>query len=143
VGKHDNYGKSILQQAVGYACRIDENCITSYGDSSAHIDGTVGSLIAVEIESRTGKQVRGAVLDLILHSYPKKLLILMPMHIGRYQVSECECILRRFFAPEDFRVVLLEGTGHMPSVEHDVTAVQTALRELGWTPAGKTATTAE
>src|SRR6266576_961972 len=96
MGQHDDYGKLILRQAAGRCCKNGETCTTSYGDSWAHIDGTVGSSIAVEIESRTGKQVRGAILDLILHAYPKKLLILVPMYIGRHQVKESEFILKRF-----------------------------------------------
>ena len=131
MNQHDNYGKLILGRAAD--CDCDGPCtITSYGKSSAHIDGTVGSTIAVEIESRTGKQVRGAVLDLILHVYPKKLLILVPMYIGKYQVPECEFILKRFVDPNNFRVVLLDGTGHNPSAESDVPKVRFALQALGW-----------
>ncbi len=82
MGEHDHYGKQILTRAAGRRC--DGPCtITSYGRSSAQIDGTVGSTIAVEIESRTGKQVRGALLDLILHPYPKKLMILLPMYVEK------------------------------------------------------------
>lgn len=105
--------------------------VTRYDLSSAHIDGTVGALVAVEIVSRTGKQVRGAVLDLILHAHPKKLLILIPKHIGRNQVAECDFILRRFVEPTDFRFVLLRGTGDNPSLAPDVTKVERALYELG------------
>src|SRR6266550_3605771 len=127
MGQHDDYGKLILGLAT--RCRNDTACITTYGDSCAHIDGTVGSSIAVEIESRTGKQVRGAVLDLILHAYPKKLLILIPKYIGKHQVQECEFILKRFVDPQNFRVVLLNGTGHDHHLESDVLKVQTALLE--------------
>jgi uncharacterized protein (DUF779 family) len=67
MGQHDEYGKLILTQAAGCSCD-GPSTITCYGDSSAHIDGTVGSTIAVVIESRTGKQVRGALLDLVLHA---------------------------------------------------------------------------
>ena len=130
MGQHDDYGKVILGLAT--RCRNDAACITSYGDSCAHIDGTVGSSIAVEIESRTGKQVRGAILDLILHAYPKKLLILVPMWIGKYQVQECEFILKRFVDPNDFRVVLLHGTGDNYDIESDVPKIRDALQALGW-----------
>ena len=129
-GGHDRYGKAVLELASQRMCKSGESCITRYGKSFAHIDGTVGQ-IAVEIESRTGKQVRGAVLDLIVHAYPKKLLILIPMHIGRHQVSECEFLLSRFLDPSDFRVVLLDGTGQN-RVESDVQKVRTALVELGF-----------
>jgi hypothetical protein len=134
--QHDTYGKMILERAAG--CNCDgPSTITSYGESSAHIDGVVGSTIAVEIESRTGKQVRGAVLDLILHVCPKKLMILLPMYIGRYQVQECEFILRRFLDPKDFCVVLLDGTGQNPCPDKDVPRVSAALHTLGWGIRGK------
>jgi hypothetical protein len=129
--QHDNYGKSVLASATENLCQTSGPYVTtSYGASSAHIDGTVGSTVAVEIESRTGKQVRGAILDLILHAYPKKLLILIPKYIGKHQVQECEFILKRFVDPQKFRVVLLEGTGDNPCLETDARRVRTALLEL-------------
>ena len=132
--KHDNYGKSVLVSATRGACRSSGQCVsTSYGTSCARIDGAVGSTVAVEIESRTGKQVRGAILDLILHAYPKKLLILIPKYIGKHQVQECEFILKRFVDRNNFRVVLLDGSGHDPHLESDGLKVRTALLELGWT----------
>ncbi len=134
MGQHDEYGKLVLKRAVGDGCAIDGACITSYGDSCAHIDGTVGSSIAVEIESRTGKQVRGAILDLILHPYPEKLLILVPMYIGKHQVRECEFILKRFVDSNHFRVVLLNGTGDNHDAESDVAKVRDALQALGHEP---------
>ncbi len=57
----DAFTESGLQAAVSFG-----------GNGQAHVDGIVGSEIVVEIESRVAKQVRGAVLDLILHIYPKK-----------------------------------------------------------------------
>ena len=130
---HDGYGKLVLRTAAGSDCRNVGPCVTtSYGSSCSHIDGTVGSTIAVEVESRTPKQVRGAVLDLILHAYPKKLMILIPMYIGKHQKAECEFILKRFVREDDFRVVLLDGTGHDPSVDNDAIKVRRALSDLGW-----------
>lgn len=98
-------------------CVSTGSCVkTDYGPSSARIDGTVDSTVAVEIESRTGKQVRGAILDLILHAYPKKLLVLIPKYICKHQVHECEFILNRFIESDHFRVVLLDGTGNSPKI---------------------------
>ncbi|MGA8230183.1 MAG: hypothetical protein WB795_01785 [Candidatus Acidiferrales bacterium] len=76
--------------------------------------------------------MRGAILDLILHADQPKLLILVPMYIGRHQVKECEFILKRFVEPNDFRVVLLDGTGDNHDVESDVLKVRDAWRALGW-----------
>ena len=54
-----------------------------YGNGAARrkIDGTITGQIAVEIETRTDKQIRGAVLDLICHPFPQKLLIIVPIHM--------------------------------------------------------------
>ena len=102
----------------------------------ARIDGTVGSLIAVEVESRVSKQVRGAVLDLICHPYPKKLLILMPVHMNDADITaqQCRYILGKFLATNSFRVVVLEGTGETPQHQLDVESVREALFQLGFTP---------
>ena len=75
--------------------------------------------------------MRGAVLDLILHPYPKKLLVLIPMWIGPNTPAESKYILARFLAPKDFEVVLLSGTGDDPRVEEDAEVVRSALLRLG------------
>jgi len=100
---------------------------------SARIDGTVHSSVAVEIESRTGKQVRGALVDLIFHSYRKKLLVLIPMHMHNVETvaDQCRSVLKRFVAAGDFRVVVLAGTGHDPKLVKDEAVIRAALRELG------------
>jgi hypothetical protein len=76
--------------------------------------------------------VRGAVLDLIMHPYPKKLMILIPAYIGTNQVAECEFLLERFIDRADFRVVLLDGKGGDPHLDTDVPRVGHAIAELGW-----------
>ncbi|HTA70153.1 MAG TPA: hypothetical protein VK776_17820 [Bryobacteraceae bacterium] len=75
--KHDGYGKSVLRAAVGPRFSAYGTTIT-YDTSQARIDGTVDAMIAVEIESRANKQVRGAILDLLMHPYSKRLLVLIP-----------------------------------------------------------------
>jgi hypothetical protein len=69
---HDEYGKSVVRIAAGGAFHQFDNRI-DYGKNAGYalIDGTIDSRIAVEIESRTGKQVRGAVLDLLSHHLPE------------------------------------------------------------------------
>jgi len=129
---HDEYGKQVLGIAAGSAySQYGPSVVIDFDGSKAQIDGTVSSIVAVEIESRTGKQIRGAVLDLVLHKYPKKLLILIPKYIGRNQVAECQFILRRFLDTKDFRVVLLDGTGHDPAHETDAEKVRASLLDLG------------
>jgi len=88
----------------------------------------------VEVESRVQKQIRGAVLDLICHRYPKKLLVLVPVHMSNPALcsDQCRHILGRFLKPEDYRVVLLSGSGFGHKLEHDADLVRAALRELGF-----------
>ena len=64
----------------------------NYGTAQpASVDATVGGDIAVEVESRVSKQVRGAVLDLMCHPYPKKLLILLPVHMSNPETTAQQC----------------------------------------------------
>ena len=87
---------------------------------------------AVEVESRVAKQVRGALLDLLCHDYPKKLLLLLPVHMSNAETTahQCRSALRRFLAETDFRVVVLHGHGSNPMLKEDVSLVRAALREL-------------
>ena len=73
----------------------------------ACIDGTLDQNVAVELESRVSKQVRGAVLDLLCHSYPKKLLVLLPVHMSDVEVTarQCEFIFSKFLDGTVYRVL--------------------------------------
>lgn len=133
---HDRYGKQVLAKAA-------RSSYTSTGSSieidfgvgmPARIDGTVGNSIAVEVESRTSKQVRGAVLDLLCHQYPKKLLVILPVHMQNPKITaqQCERILGRFIEASTFRVIVLEGSGFEPKIETDAALVLRALQELGF-----------
>jgi hypothetical protein len=99
MGAHDEYGKRVLQQATeGIAVHYGKPVEIDYGAGQpARIDATVGD-IAVEIESRVSKQVRGALLDLICHSHPKKLLVLLPVHMSNPEITaeQCRNIMNRF-----------------------------------------------
>jgi hypothetical protein len=106
----------------------------SYGAGRpARIDGTVSGAIAVEIESRTSKQVRGAVLDLLFHPYQKKLLVLVPMYMSDCGAcaDQCRNALGRYIDRDHLRVVVLEGTGSNPRLNADAQLVLRALSELG------------
>lgn len=137
MGDHDSYGKKIVRQAAGLTCSTGGPSVqVNYGAGrGATIDATIGSSIAVEIESRVSKQVRGAVLDLLCHSNPKKLLILLPVHMSNpgTTAEQCRTALGRFLEAQDFRVVVLQGSGwHSHHEDTDVLKVQEALNELGW-----------
>lgn len=83
MATHDEYGKRVLREATqGLAINYGGSVEVDYGAGlPARIDATIGD-IAVEIESRVSKQVRGAVLDLMCHSLPRKLLVLLPVYMG-------------------------------------------------------------
>ena len=136
MGKHDEYGKLVLMKAAGGEYRASGPSVrVDYGTGGyASIDGTVGGRIAVEVESRVPKQIRGAVLDLIFHSYPKKLLVLLPVHMYNPDktAAQCEFILERFLDRSHFRVVLLKGHGDNHQITIDTQAVKHALKELGF-----------
>ena len=132
---HDKYGKEVVKKAVGsYFSSSGPSSFVTYKAERARIDGTVSSFIAVEIEAKAyAKQVRGAVLDLICHSYPKKLLVLLPVEGQANKIAEqSRSILEKFVDPSGFRVVVLKGTGDKPDLEGDALRVRDALRELGW-----------
>jgi hypothetical protein len=134
MGAHDVYGKLVMRQAAGSAFQEYGDVVkVTYGArGGATIDGLVGDSVAVEIESRVSKQVRGAVLDLICLPYPKKLPVLLPVHMSNPMLclAQCENILARFIKPEQFRVVVLSGSGAVEAVEADVRIIQAALSEL-------------
>ena len=133
--QHDRYGKQVLQQAAGSAFeQYGASIEIDYGAGRpARIDGTVAGEVAVEVESRVGKQVRGAVLDLLCHSLSKKLLLILPVHMSDAEATATQCrkILGRFIPTKEFRVVVLSGHGSSPRIKQDVRAVRHALGELG------------
>lgn len=140
MGSHDAYGKKVLRAAAG-AAFIDwgSSVEVPYGARRpARIDGTVSGAIAVEVESRTSKQVRGAVLDLLFHPYPKKLLVLVPMYMSDCGTcaDQCRYALGRYVDRDHFRVVVLKGTGRNPSLDADAQLVRAALTELGFPGGG-------
>ena len=129
---HDAYGKKILRQATSDAVELLGPAVQiDYGTSHpARIDGAVGD-VAIELEARVGKQVRGAVLDLICHPLPKKLLVIMPVeHVGKAVPEQCKNVLARFVRKGHFQVVVLKGHGHDEKPREDVEIVADALSEL-------------
>ena len=86
------------------------------------------------IESRVPKKVRGAVLDLICHPFPKKLLVLLPVHMTNAKITaeQCRNALARFCpAGGSFQVVVLKGSGSHPRLAEDTAIIGSVLIELG------------
>jgi hypothetical protein len=96
---------------------------------TATIDGRIGEDIAVEVESRVSKQVRGALVDLAFHPYRKKLMVLIRAHTNRFTGPQYRVILRRLCCPDSrFEVVEIEGSGVLQK-EHfrsDIEKIRTA-----------------
>lgn len=145
MGTHEQYGKRLIREIAGsdfheVSPRID----VDYGAGKpARIDGTVGRTVAVEIEARVPKQVRGAIMDLICHRYPKKLLIVMEENLQNAETAtqQFSNIFSKFLDESDFEVVLLSGSGSdQEMAAWDSRLVFEALQRLGYT---KEPTTAE
>jgi hypothetical protein len=79
------------------------------------------------------EQVRGALLDLICHPYPKKLLVLLPVHMSNPEITaeQCPNILSWFCPVGSFRVVVLKGSGSNPQFPEDAAVVVAVLADLG------------
>ncbi len=132
MGQHEAYGKAVLRDVAGLSCDLSPPP-QEIGGLAIRLDAVIGGRIAVEIESRTAKQIRGAVMDLLLHPAPKKLLLILPVHhraeghIGKH----CRAILARFLRPGSFAVVELGGSGDRPTPGADAALVRSALQRLG------------
>lgn len=136
---HDAYGKRVLHLAADpnfdgsrEACRVDYGGAQKTG---GFIDGTARGCVAIEVESRTSKQVRGAVLDLICHPFPKKLLVLIDVHAYNTELlsQQCANIFDRFepfVLAGSYRVVTLKGNGANDCCEEDAARVKSALNDL-------------
>lgn len=73
---HDSYGKKVLQKASGYFDSNSRKIWVKFGNGGfGRIDVVIGETITVEIESRVDKQIRGALIDLIMHPFPKNFLL--------------------------------------------------------------------
>jgi len=139
LGSHDRYVKGLLRRLFGSQYKIDKYyTYVKYAEGSAQIDGVIvfsDCEIAVEIESRTAKQVRGALLDLFFHRARKKLLIIVPEYMYDPQAlkKDAEYILSELkkIRPDiNFKVVILKGSGNDPKHEEDSVILKKAVEEL-------------
>lgn len=135
---HDAYGKKVLRKAFSHEFNSSPAPI-SFGINAGtlKIDGTIGEDIAVEIESRASKQVRGAIVDIICHPYPRKLLVLIRKYGNKYTENQCRTLLKKFAPTAISRVVSVKGSGNDESIADDVAIVQAAVGELRASRHGK------
>lgn len=132
---HDKYVKSLLEEVAPdvFVRRGSEVKVSYRGGISASIDGVIKDCCAIEVESRVPKQVRGALLDLLEHRLPKKLLILVPAHMNNPEATaqHCKHILEKYKRQgTTTKVILLKGTGNNPE-ESDKSLIENALKEMG------------
>lgn len=131
--QHDKYGKELLKNIGGFSSSFTD-CKIKYGEkgNGARIDGVIGVDIAIEIESRVNKQIRGAILDLILHPNPKKLLILIKVHMKNIDItkSQSEFILNKYIKNDNFRVIVLDGNGDGKKEIRDKKIIEDAIKDL-------------
>ena len=132
--QHDEYGKKLFEGIRDFSIEYAD-CNTKYGERGrgSRIDGVIGKKIAIEIESRVSKQIRGAILDLTLHLNPRKLLILMPVHMNNPEITKSQSIfiLKKLLDRDQFEVVLLKGTGDKEAFIEDKKRIRIALKALG------------
>lgn len=132
MGKHADLGVELLRQAAGpLFIDFGPSAQIEFGPGAgyAQIDGTVADLVAVEIESREPKQVRGAILDLLLHPLPRKLLLLLPVYTRDSTPTQARAILGRFLPEDAFRVV-----SATTDFDETIRQLRGALAELGVSP---------
>jgi hypothetical protein len=132
MGIHDSYGKKVLTKAfLDYTQKGKYLNVEYERKNSARIDGVIGKNVAVEIESRGSKQIRGALIDLIFHNYKKKLLVLLNVHMHDVNstAKQCEIILGKLIKPSNFRVVVLNGNGKNDLLNEDVKRICKGTRD--------------
>src|SRR5438445_10145902 len=131
MGQLDEYGKNLVRVAAG-GFFTDSGPTVCFefgpGAGNARIDRTIAGQVAVEIESRVPKQIRGALVDLVLHPYPKKLLVLLPAYIGNPLTAEnqARAILSRFLEPGTYRIVCATN-----DLDESIRLIRNAVIELG------------
>jgi hypothetical protein len=133
--RHDQYGKQVLEKAFGdrfnpkpEAFHFDKVKKTA---GTATIDGEIDGLIAVEIESRASKQVRGALLDLAFHPLRRKLLVIIKKYGNQITPIQAKVILGKLCRGNRvFQVVELDGRGDDPKLVEDVKRVAHAVASL-------------
>ena len=97
VGRYEQIAVELLESAFGDRWARDDTRIFSFGPDAGtgEVDGTIDGRIAVEIGVGSPKQIRASVLDLVLHPYPLKLLVLVdtPSHFAERSLRQSAAIL--------------------------------------------------
>jgi hypothetical protein len=141
---HDEYGKRLFASILGkrWVTRLDDDRSVVMAGVRADLDGIILSEdlarveCAVEIEAKTYKQMRGAILDLSWHPAPRKMfvVILAQPQLGNdlKARSHCTFVWQKLTDGENtpFELVVLRGTGAYPMEENDRSLLVDALKRL-------------
>lgn len=97
MGKYERSAVELLELAFGGRWIRDDSRVFSFGPDAGtgEVDGVIDQRIAVEIGVGSPKQIRGCVLDLGLHPYEGKLLLLVdtPAHSTDRMVMQAAAIM--------------------------------------------------
>lgn len=148
MGIHDSYGKGVLDLAANRQFRhwlVENEEAFEYpsGGIIARLDGIIGHDCVVEVAAVNEKQIRGGMLDLVFHPRPKKLLVIVPVHLNMKSVDRIQAayqglldyLINTHEPSAAGRVVVLRGTGNEPQghLDEDSDSVRGALEALGVT----------
>ncbi|HEY2932087.1 MAG TPA: hypothetical protein VGK99_10090 [Acidobacteriota bacterium] len=135
------YPKQLLRSILGD--RWDDSSErrkVDMGGTLATLDGVIldkkqnTAQVAVDIEARTEKQIRGAMVDLLFHPAPNKLLIIMPNKNFRVMNVERHCahVWKQLATDtrDNFRTVIMAGDVSDPDPD-DRQTISRSLAELG------------
>ncbi|MBK9539417.1 MAG: hypothetical protein IPO12_11850 [Flavobacteriales bacterium] len=75
--------RTTLQGSTTQFVKEGPNTTRQFGQHDIVLDGTIGDKWVVELEARTLKQVRGVIVDLMLHERTKKLLVVLVEEKGK------------------------------------------------------------
>jgi hypothetical protein len=98
MGERDVYGKDVMRGAVGSAFQdrgaavlVSHRVVPTTQAYGVIVDKNGNGLVAVEIESRTAKQVRGALAEPRWHPAPHKVMVLIPMYMHDVRGTAAQC----------------------------------------------------
>lgn len=142
---HDEYGKRLFASILDkrWVTRLDGDRSVEMAGVRADLDGIILSEdfsrveCAVEIEAKTYKQMRGAMLDLAWHPAPRKIfvVILAQPQLGNdlKARSHCTFVWEKLTKGQNvpFELVILRGTGEYPMDDVDRLLIVEALTKLG------------
>jgi hypothetical protein len=98
VGKYDRYARDVMRATFGDRWQEGGQAIFSFGERAGYgqVDGIIDGAIAVEFGVGSPKQIRAALLELVLHPLDGKMLVLVdtPGHSTQSSVVQAGRILR-------------------------------------------------